>query len=94
MVPNCGQHFTPVCDVIDDIFWPSRFRGDIDEIERQLVSLPARIGGLGARDPVESASWSFNSSRSGVAHLVDVVKGLEVFVISEHLSVVCQSILL
>ena len=91
VVPNCGQHFIPARDVIDNTFWPSLFHDEIDEFERQLFSLPTRIGGLEVRDPVESASWSFNSSRSGVAHLVNAVKGLEFFVISEHLSVVLQS---
>ena len=40
-----------------------------------MFSLPARFGGLGIGNPVESASLAFLSSREGVSVLVDAIHG-------------------
>ena len=91
VVPNCGDHFTPLGDRINNSFWPSLFGGGIDSIEKQLFSLPARMGGLGVRNPVDFAKLAFDTSRSCAAHLIDAVKGLSVFDISEHMQVIRNS---
>ena len=55
VIPDCRDAFSKIRKKVNDTFWPALFDGSVDENEVKLFSLPARMGGLGVRDPVESA---------------------------------------
>ncbi len=91
VVPECKKSFSVLRDKICEVFWPAVFEGPIDESEAKLFSLPARIGGLGLRDPVEMSDMVFASSREGSSHLVDAVKDLCSFSIESHLEKLAEA---
>ena len=46
---------------------------------------PARFGGLGVSDTVESALMAFSSSHEGTSVLVDAIHGATEFCVTAHL---------
>ena len=85
VVPDCAEGFVALRDSINDVFWPALFEGSIDDCEIPLFSLPTRLGGLGLRDPVAVSEMAYESSRRGVSHLVDAMKGSANFSVGDHL---------
>ena len=79
--------FAPLRKVLHDLFYPTLLGDPVSEHEVRLFSLPARFGGLGISDPVESASLAFLSSREGASVLVDAIRGAGavVFRVTTHL---------
>ena len=75
MIPNCATTFVPLRDAIHHQFYPAVLGGPVSEIEVQLFDLPARAGGLGTSDPVESASVAFSSSLQSSAVLQAAISG-------------------
>ena len=86
VIPNCATVFVLLCDVIHHQFYPAVMGGPVSEFEVQLFDLPARAGGLGISDPVESASVAFSSLRSS-AVLRAVISGQAEFSPTAHLDV-------
>ena len=84
VVPDCSDAFSKIRKKVNDTFWPALFDGSVDENEVKLFSLPARMGGLGVRDAVESAVQAFATSRAGSECLVKAIKGLREFSIADH----------
>ena len=50
-----------------------------------MLTLPARFGGLGIGDPVETAPLAFSSSHEGASVLVDTIRGTTDFCLIDHL---------
>ena len=46
-VPNCGNYFTPLDDVLASTFLPAVFGCEVTPREHLLFSLPVHFGGLG-----------------------------------------------
>ena len=65
MIPDCAQLFVPLHDVLNASFYPALLGGHVSEVEVHLFALPARYGGLGVSDPVESAPLSYVPSTEG-----------------------------
>ena len=71
-VPFTPELFHPLDDVLSLRFLPAMTgRPAFGSIERELLSLPARLGGLGVIIPTVHFSSSFLSSSHVVAPLVD-----------------------
>ena len=51
-----------------------------------MFFLPARMGGLGIRDPIDLCDVNFDSSRDGVTVVSAVIGGTTEFDWSEHLA--------
>ena len=83
--PDCRDAFSKIRKKVNDTFWPALFDGSVDENEVKLFSLPARMGGLGVQDPVESAVQAFATSRAGSECLVEAIKGLRELSIADHM---------
>ena len=66
-------------------FYPALFDGPVSEHEVRLLALPARYGGLGISDPVESAMLAFSSSRESASVLIDAICGATAFKVTAHL---------
>ena len=61
-VPNCASLFQPLEDLMKTEFLPQLTGRALTDLERDLLSLPAREGGLGLSNPVETATTSFQDS--------------------------------
>lgn len=71
-------------DAIRMKFWPCLFGGSVDDWEADMFTLPTRLGGMGMRDPVRSASNSFHTSRQGCEKIISHMKEGDPFMIGEH----------
>ena len=87
VIPNCATAFVPLRDAIHHQFYPAVLGGPVSEFEVQLFDLPARAGGLGILDPVESASVAFSSSLQSSAVLRTAISGQAEFSPTAHLDV-------
>jgi len=56
-----------------------------------LFSLPARKGGLGVRDPVESAQLSHSVSVEGTVKIVRSIKGEQEFSVLAHKAMIAET---
>eukprot|EP00794_Sanderia_malayensis_P020898 gene20898-22949_t len=61
-VPETSELFEPLDKAISAKLIPAILGRDISDIERKLNALPLRMGGLGIRDPQETADREFQSS--------------------------------
>jgi len=88
VVPNCADAFEPLRDMK---FWPTVLGEGISQQEKILFSLPTRKGGLGVRDPVESAQFSHSVSVEGTVKIVRSIKGEEEFSVLAHKAVIAET---
>ena len=65
---------------------PAIFGCEVSSLERELFSLPARMGGLGIFKPNEMSEMLFNSSKESTEVIVNVIKGKQEFEIDTHVS--------
>ena len=61
-IPDTGQYFIPLEEMIREKLIPAIIGRKISDLERKLVSLPVRLGGLGIQDPTLSANVEYRSS--------------------------------
>ena len=76
--------FSPVWDALNTFFWPAVFEGSISETEKRLFTLPTRMGGMGIRNPIETANNAYETSRIGTSVIVDAIKGKVPFSMLDH----------
>ena len=65
-------------------FWPAVFAGTITLQEQLLFSLPARMGGMGIRNPVDTAKVNYTISRASTSNIVDAIKSSKHFSATDH----------
>jgi hypothetical protein len=76
-MPANPQLFQPLEDSIRTVFIPALLRREINDLERDLFSLPARMGGMGICKPTEQCISSHNNSNYVCAPLVRLVQRQE-----------------
>jgi len=76
-MPGEPTLFQPLEDVIRMIFIPALLRREVNTLERDLLSLPARMGGLGICIPTEQCLTSHANSNYVCAPLVRLVQRQE-----------------
>ena len=86
VVRNCGPMLQRLHDAIVTNFFPALFDSDVSELETSMFFLPARMEGLGIRDPIDLCDVDFDSSRDGVTIISDAIDGTSEFDWSEHLA--------
>ena len=84
VIPNCSASFLCLRDQINANFWPAILDGDVSASELSLFILPARLGGMGINDPVDSAGIAFSTSRTCTKKIVDAIKGHGKFFVFDH----------
>ena len=84
IVQNCGSAFKPLQDIINNRLLPAIFGGSISNIEKSIISLPARMGGMGIRDPVETARLSYLTSKVSSTQIISAIKGEKDFCSQSH----------
>ena len=86
VVPGCQSLFDELESVIAEKFLPAIFGCEVSSLERELFSLPARMGGLGVFKPNEMTEMLFNSSKNSTKVIVDAIRGRQEFEIDTHFS--------
>jgi len=76
-MPGSPQLFQPLEDTIRTVFIPALLRRDVNDLERDLLSLPARMGGMGICKPTEECIVSHTNSVYVCAPLVRLVQRQE-----------------
>jgi hypothetical protein len=64
VIPDCAELFQPLEDALRNEFLPALLGQAISNLDRSLFSLPARLGGLGLRNPTQTASLSHSTSKT------------------------------
>ena len=72
-VEDVGPFFEPIENVLRNAFIPNIIGRPISNLERNILSLPYRYGGLGIQNPVESAPVEYNSSKEITAQLTNLI---------------------
>ena len=72
-MPDVSQLFERLENVICLNFLPSLLRRQVNEIEREILSLPARLGGLGISKPHVNSDFAHENSKKLSAPLIRLV---------------------
>ena len=86
MVPGCQTLFDELESVIFEKFLPTIFGCEVSSLERELFSLPARMGGLGVFKPNEMSEMLYNSSKESTKVIVNAIRGEQEFEVHTHIS--------
>jgi hypothetical protein len=76
-MPDTSALFKPLEDTIRADFIRSLLKRDVNDLERDMLSLPARMGGLGIYKPIEECLISHTNSVCISAPLVRLIKRQE-----------------
>jgi len=76
-MPGNALLFQPLEDAIRMIFIPALLRREVNDLERDLISLPARLGGMGICKPTDECLISHSNSLYVSAPLVRLVQRQE-----------------
>jgi hypothetical protein len=71
---DCGELFSPLEEALKKVFLPAVTGFEVTEDDRTLFSLPARMGGLGIRNPTLTASKAFETSNNGTKVISEAIK--------------------
>ena len=88
VVPHCGHHFQ---QVEKSNFIPSLLGHDITPLDRDLFSLPVRLGGLGIRNPTTTADSLYSTSRHATQLLSNAIMGLGTYSFADHYDLVLST---
>ena len=72
-VPDTKHFFSPLEDVIRDKLIPAIIGKNISDIERKLISLPVRLGGMGIQNPCDTADTEFRNSTVVTQNLTELI---------------------
>ncbi len=61
-IAGISENFKPLEDVISNNFIPAILGRQVSDLERQLLALPVRHGGLGVQDPSKTSQYEYESS--------------------------------
>ena len=77
-IADIGHLFQPLEDVIRETLIPAIVGRKVSDVERRLLALPVRFGGIGILNPVETSKWEFNTSLKITANLKSLICNQEV----------------
>ena len=72
-MPGIAEQFKPLEFTIRTIFLKTLLNKDVNDNEREILALPARLGGLGIPNPAESTHIAHENSRFISAPLVKLI---------------------
>ena len=72
-IPDTRDLFIPLEDSIRNCLIPSIIGRPVSDLERQILSLPVRFGGLGIANPVDAAEREYNASKAITQNLSNVI---------------------
>ena len=86
MVTGRQSLFDELESVIFEKVLPDIFGCEVSSLERELFSLPARMGWPGILKPNEMSEMLFNSSKESAKVIVNAIRGKREFEIDTHTS--------
>ena len=76
-IPNIKELFIPLEDSIRNTLIPAIIGRNVSNVERDIISLPVRFGGLGVANPVENAEREYQASVTVTESLVELIYNQE-----------------
>ena len=76
-VPDIKEYFIPLEEVIRDKLIPAIIGRAVTDLERKLISLPVRLGGMGIQDPTVTAQIEFRNSSIITRNLTELIMSQE-----------------
>jgi hypothetical protein len=76
-IPNSGQYFHPLENAISQKLIPAIIGRNINDVERRLLALPVRFGGLGIQNPTITAETEFKNSILATRNLTRIIQDQE-----------------
>jgi hypothetical protein len=86
VVPHCELRFEDLEKIISEKLIPTIFSSEISTTERELFSLPARMGGLNILNPVQTNEMSYSISRKLTDTITKALQRNIPFDSGQHLS--------
>jgi hypothetical protein len=84
VVPDIESAFEPLEVLIKTKLLPAIFGSHISHSERQLFSLPVRLGGLDVQDPTSTASTTYRMARNSTKVICNSLRKAETFTQANH----------
>ena len=84
IVPDCGDLFQPVEEMIAEKFLPQLLGWEFSPEERRLLALPIKFAGHGIVNPTTTAHPAFETWRKASGHLSNAIQGLCEVDIGKH----------
>ena len=72
-VPDTKTFFGPLEEAIREKLIPAIIGKNITDVERKIISLPVRLGGLGIQNPCETADIEFRNSTLVTRNLTELI---------------------
>ena len=72
-VGGISEMFTPLETVLRQKFIPALLNKQVNDLERRIIALPVRHGGLGIQDPSETSDFEYSSSIQITEGLTDII---------------------
>ena len=76
-ISNISQLFQPLEEVIRDTFIPAVIGRKVSDVERRMLALPVRFGGIGILNPTETADMAFDISVRITSELKGIIYNQE-----------------
>ena len=73
-VSGIAQLFQPLEDIIAHKFIPAVVGKEVSDLQRDILSLPVRYGGLGIANPMVTADREYETSKKVTASLTELIK--------------------
>ena len=72
-IGDISEYFQPLEDVIREKLIPALVGRQVSDLEREMLSLPYRFGGMGIQNPVETSDREYNTSREITKDLTQLI---------------------
>ena len=76
-VPNIKNYFAPLEETIREKLIPAIVGKQVTDVERKILSLPVRLGGLGIQNPMLTAETEFRNSCIVTENLTQLIENQE-----------------
>ena len=84
---DCGALFQNLEIALASSFLPAIFVVEVSSMERDLLSLPLWMGGLGISNPVSTTSHCYSLSTQSITSLVTFITAASVFDLDTHIAI-------
>ena len=79
VLQHCGPLFAPLMEIISQKLLPTIFSSEVSPIERELFSLPARMGGLNILNPTDTNECNYSASCKLTETITEALKKKTLF---------------